>query len=59
VPVNEFEGVPSNSLIPSATASGSCQSSVDLYDLSSDDEEYLMPKNGAEKTPGQSDCAAR
>jgi hypothetical protein len=26
--------------------------------LSSDDEEYLMPNNVAETTPGRSDCAA-
>jgi hypothetical protein len=32
-------------------ASGSCQSSFDPYDLSSNDEEYLMPNNVAEMTP--------
>jgi len=31
----------------------------DPYDLSSDDEEYLMPNNVAEMTPGLSDRAAR
>jgi len=59
VPVNKLESVPSNNLLPSATASGSCQSSFDPYDLSSDDEEYLTPNNVAETTPGRSDCAAR
>jgi hypothetical protein len=43
----------------STTVSGSSQSSCDPYDLSSDDDEYLTPKNVAEMTPGRSDCAAR
>jgi len=59
VPVNKLETVPSSNLVPSATASGSYQSSFDPYDLSSDDEEYLTPKNVAETTPGRSDRAAR
>jgi len=58
VPVDKHERLPSSNLIPSAMASGSCQSSFDPYDLSSDDEEYLMTNNVAETTPGQSDCAA-
>jgi len=52
VPVNKLETVPSNNLLPSATASGSYQSSFDPYDLSSNDEEYLTPNNVAETTPG-------
>jgi hypothetical protein len=40
-------------------ASRSGQSSHDLYDLSTDDDEYLMPTNVAETTPGRRDCAAR
>jgi len=59
VPVNKLETVPSCNLVPSATASGSYQSSFDPYNLSSDDEEYLMPNNVAETTPGRSDRAAR
>jgi len=59
VPVNKLDCLLSTELIPSATASGSCQSSFDLYDLSSDDEEYLMLKNVAEMTPGLSNHAAR
>jgi len=59
VPVNKLNIVPSSNLIPSATASGSCQSSFDSYDLSSDDEEYLTPNNVAETTPRRSDRAAR
>jgi hypothetical protein len=39
-------------------ASKSGQSSYDPYDLSSDDKKYLMPKNVAERMPGQSDCAS-
>jgi len=59
VPVNKLETVPSSNVVPSATVSGSYQSSFDPYDLSSDDKEYLTPNNVAETTPGQSDRAAR
>jgi len=59
VPVNKLETVPSNNLFPSATASGSYQSSIDRYELSSDDEEYLTPNNVADTTPGRSDRATR
>jgi len=52
LPVIEPERVLSNNLFPSATASGCGQSSFYPYDLSSDDEEYLMPKIVAEMTPG-------
>ena len=58
VPVIKPESVPSNNVFPSATASGSGQSSFDQNDLSTDDEQYLMPNNIAETTPGQSDHAA-
>jgi len=58
VPVNKLETIPSNNLLPSATGSGSYQSSFDPYDLSSDDEEYLTPNNVAETTPTRSDRAA-
>jgi hypothetical protein len=43
----------------STMASGSGQSSFDRYDLSSDNDEYLTPKNVAEMTPRRSDRAAR
>jgi len=59
VPENKLESVPSSHLVPSATASGSYQSSVDPYDLSRDDEEYLMRNNVAEMTPGRSDRSDR
>jgi len=51
VPVNKLETVPSSNLVPSATASGSYQSSFDSYDLSRDDEEYLTSNNLAKMTP--------
>jgi hypothetical protein len=38
VPVNKLDRLPSSIHISSATASRSCQSSFDPYDLSSDDE---------------------
>jgi hypothetical protein len=38
--------------------SRSGQSSYDPYDLSTNDDEYLMPNNVVETTPGRSDCAA-
>jgi len=58
-PVNELEILPSSNLVPSATASGSYQSSFNPYDLFSDDEEYLTPNDVPETTPGQSYRAAR
>jgi len=58
VPVNTDESFPSSYVIHSAMASGSGLSSVHSYDLSSDDEEYLMPNNVAEMTTGRSDSAA-
>jgi len=51
VPANRLQTVPSNNLLPSAIASGSHQSSLDPYDLPSDDEEYLTLNNMAETTP--------
>ena len=57
--VNELESITSSNPIPSAMASGSCQSSFDPYDLSSNDDKYLMPNNVAETTPGQCDPATR
>jgi len=59
VPINKYECLQSSNLILSATASGCCQLSFDLYDSSSDDEEYRTPNNVAEITPGQRNCAAR
>jgi hypothetical protein len=57
VPVNKLEIILSSNPVSSATASGSCQSSFDPYDLSSDDEEYLTPNNVAETAAGQ--CYSR
>ena len=59
VPVNELESLLISNLVPDPMASRSCQSSFDPYDLSSDDEETLMPINVAETTPGQCNRTAR
>ena len=48
-----------SNIFPSAKASEFGQSSFDSYDLSSDDEEYVMPKGVDEMTPGRSHRAAR
>jgi len=47
-----------NNLSSFEMASTTGQSSYDPYDLSSDEDEYLMPTNGAKTTPGRSDRAA-
>ena len=59
MPINKPQSLLSSNHISYATASQCGQSSFDLYDLSSDDEEYLMPDNVAETTPGRSARAAR
>jgi hypothetical protein len=59
VPVTKSKSIPSNNVFPSSTFSGSGQSSFDPYNLSRDDEEYLMPNKVAETTPGQRDRAVR
>jgi hypothetical protein len=59
LPVTKLETIPDNNISSTAMASGSGQSSYDPYDLSSNDEEYLMPNNVAEMTPGRSDRVAR
>ena len=59
VPVDQHECLPRRNHISSGKVSGSCQSSFDPYDLSSNDEEYLTPNNVAENTPGGSNCPAR
>jgi len=46
------ENVPSSNLCLSAKSSGIVHSSFDPYDLSSNDEEHLMPEDVAEMTPG-------
>jgi len=58
VRVNKLDSSPSSNLIPSAMASGSCRSSFDPYDLSSNDDKYLMANNVGETTPRRSNCAA-
>jgi len=58
-PVTIPKSVPTNNLVFSAMASRSAESAYDPYDLSSDDEEYLMLENLAKTTPWQSGHAAR
>ena len=58
VSVNKLKNLLSSNIVPSAMASGFCQSSFDPCDLSSNDEEYLTPNNVAETTPRWSDHAA-
>jgi len=43
LPVTKPETIPNNNLVPCAMASTSGQSSYDPYDLSRDDDEYIMP----------------
>jgi len=57
LPIIKPESVPNNNLFSSTMASRSGQSSYDTYDLTSKDEEYLMPQNVAKTMPSQSDCA--
>jgi hypothetical protein len=58
VTVNNLESLQSTNPIPSAMASGACQSFCDPYYLSSDDEDYLTANNVVETTPKQSNCEA-
>jgi len=58
LPVTKSENTPNINFSSSAMASRSGQFSYDAYDLSSDDDEYLIPNNVAETTPGRSDRAA-
>jgi len=59
VPVNKLKSLPSSNVVPSATASGFCQSSFDPYDFPHNDEEYLTPNNVAGMTPRRSNRAAQ
>ena len=56
--VTQHEKLQSNGFISTAMVSQSGQSTCDPYDLSSDVEEYLTPKNVAETAPRRSDRAA-
>jgi hypothetical protein len=51
VPFFITESIQSKNLFPSPMCSRSGESSEAPYDLSGDDEEYLMPKCVAETTP--------
>jgi len=58
LPVIKSDNTLNNNLSSFEMASRSGQSSYDPYDLSSNDDEYLMPTNVAEMTPRRRDCAA-
>jgi hypothetical protein len=58
MPANKLQSSLRSNPITSATAAGSYQLSFAPYDLSRDDEEYLIPNNVAEMTPGQIDHTA-
>jgi len=57
-PVTKIKNTPNINFTSSAMASSSGKSSYNPYDLSSDDDEYLMPTNVVQTTPGRSDRAA-
>jgi len=59
LPVIKSDHTLINNLSSFEMASRSEQSSYVPYDLSSNDDEYIMPTNVAETTPGRSDRAAR
>jgi hypothetical protein len=59
LPVIKSNNTQNNNLSSFEMASRSGQSSYDPYDLSRDDDEYLMPINVAKLSLGQSDRAAR
>jgi hypothetical protein len=49
---NNLESLLSSNLVPSAMASGYWQSSINQYDVSSNDEGYVTPNNVAKTTSG-------
>ena len=55
LPVNELNCIPMDNIFCSEIVSRSGQYSYDPYDVSSDDDKYLMPKDVAEMTPRWSD----
>jgi hypothetical protein len=59
LPVTKFDNTQNNNLRSFEMAAKYGQSSYDQYDLSSDDDEYLMRSNVAETTPRRTDRAAR
>jgi len=59
LPVIKSDNTLNNNLTSFEMTSRSVQSSCDPYDFSSNDDEYLMPTNVAETTPGRSDRAVR
>jgi hypothetical protein len=55
-PVKKPENVQQHNFVPHAMASWAGQLTLDPHNLSSNDEEYLMPNNVAETTLGWCDC---
>jgi hypothetical protein len=55
---NNLVSLLSSNLVPSAMASGYWQSSINQYDVSSNDEGYVTPNNVAKTTSGSSYRAA-
>jgi hypothetical protein len=56
--VKKLDSLPKSNPIPSAMVTGSCQSSCDSYDFSSDDEEWLTLTKVADITLERSDLSA-
>ena len=50
MPVIKHKSLPCSNFVPSATASGFGQSSIDSFDMASDDQENLTPNNVAVTT---------
>jgi len=53
--ITKRENIPNNNFFPSATVSGSSESSLNRYHLSCEDKEYQVPETVVETTPGPSD----
>jgi hypothetical protein len=51
VPINKAESIQCSNLVPSSNSSASGQSCFDPCDLSSNDQEYLIPNYITETTP--------
>jgi hypothetical protein len=58
-PVINRNRIPTNNRFTSTIAPSSVQSSHNPHHLSGDDEEFQMPKNVAEMTPGRNNRPAR
>jgi hypothetical protein len=59
LPVTKPRNILNNNVISSVMPSRSSQSWYDPYDLSSNDDEYVMSNNVAKTIPRRNDCAVR